>query len=98
MDNQDWERQLKVIKQERIWQKEQEKYNKEKDESQEEYARHDALEKATAGLTIEELERLTPDLCRQAPKLQEALDEIRGNTTEHNIHEIANEALAEGGK
>ena len=53
--------------------KEQEKYNKEQDERQEEYARHDALEKATEGLTTEELERLTPDLCRAAPKMQAAL-------------------------
>ena len=56
MDNQDWERQREVIKEERIWQK--------------------ALKNATEGLTTEELERLTPDLCRRAPKLFEALRKI----------------------
>lgn len=96
--------------------------------------RQEAMQKATAGLTTEELERLTPDLCRAAPKLLEALKnlpnpksilaeaaytggdipkkwindrgnyingynqalkEIRDNTTEHTIYDIANEALAE---
>ena len=39
--------------------------------------RQEAMQKATAGLTTEELERLTPDLCRRAPKLLEALKEAR---------------------
>ena len=100
----------------------------------EEMRRQEAMLKATVGLTTEELERLTPDLCRAAPKLLEALKnlpnpksilaeaaytggdipkkwindrgnyingynqalkEIRDNTTEHTIYDIANEALAE---
>jgi len=38
--------------------------------------RQEAMQKATAGLTTEELEALTPDLCRAVPKILEALEDL----------------------